>query len=171
MNWDAVGAAAELAGAAAVTGVSVAGLSRVDGGGALVILFVAIGLMGWAAPGTLMTSVPVLKWFVRDRGRAIAMTSIGIPVASATRSTTLNIAITAAVSTMPTGPISASSAARVSRISSASSCITASVKATSRRPCRTPPSSSATRFTFSSSTASPRTMLLILSSAAWAVVQ
>ena len=28
----------------------------------------------------LVTSVPVLKWFVRDRGRAIAFTSLGIPI-------------------------------------------------------------------------------------------
>ena len=33
-----------------------------------------------SGPGALVTSVPVLKWFVANRGKAIAFTSIGIPV-------------------------------------------------------------------------------------------
>ena len=39
-----------------------------------------MGLVGMSGPGALVTSVPVLKWFVRDRGRAIAFTSLGIPI-------------------------------------------------------------------------------------------
>ena len=46
----------------------------------LVVLFSLIGFVGMSGPGALITSVPVLKWFVRDRGRAIAYTSLGIPV-------------------------------------------------------------------------------------------
>jgi predicted MFS family arabinose efflux permease len=41
---------------------------------------VVIGLAGWASPGALMTSVPVMKWFVRQRGRAVAMLSAGVPL-------------------------------------------------------------------------------------------
>ncbi len=32
-----------------------------------------------SGPGALVTSVPVLKWFVVDRGRAIAFMSLGVP--------------------------------------------------------------------------------------------
>ena len=46
----------------------------------LVTLFAIMGLVGMSGPGALVTSVPVLKWFVRDRGRAIAFTSLGIPI-------------------------------------------------------------------------------------------
>lgn len=69
-----------LAAAAGVTGTCVAGLSAIDGGAQMVALFVVIGLVGWASPGALMTSVPLMKWFVRDRGRAVAMMSIGVPI-------------------------------------------------------------------------------------------
>jgi MFS family permease len=69
-----------LALSAGVTGTCVAGLSAIDGGGQMVALFIVIGLVGWASPGALMTSVPLMKWFVRDRGRAVAMMSIGVPI-------------------------------------------------------------------------------------------
>ena len=46
----------------------------------LITLFAVMGLVGMSGPGALVTSVPVLKWFVRERGRAIAFTSLGIPI-------------------------------------------------------------------------------------------
>ena len=33
-----------------------------------------------SGPGALVTSVPVLKWFVLNRGRALAFMSLGIPI-------------------------------------------------------------------------------------------
>jgi MFS family permease len=69
-----------LAVSAGITGTCVAGLSTIDGGAQMIALFVVIGFVGWASPGALMTSVPLMKWFVRDRGRAVAMMSIGVPI-------------------------------------------------------------------------------------------
>ena len=69
-----------LAGAAAATGLFLGALAYVQAGWQMVALFTAMGLTGFAAPGSLLTSVPVLKWFERDRGRAIAMASVGIPL-------------------------------------------------------------------------------------------
>jgi MFS family permease len=77
---DRYGARWMLAGAAATTGACLVGLSQVSGAGQMMGLFVLIGLAGYAFPGTLMTSVPVMKWFVRLRGRAIALMAIGIPI-------------------------------------------------------------------------------------------
>jgi sugar phosphate permease len=77
---DRYGARWMLAGAALTTGACLIGLSKVNGAGQMMALFVVIGLAGYAWPGTLMTSVPVMKWFVRLRGRAIALMAIGIPV-------------------------------------------------------------------------------------------
>jgi MFS family permease len=77
---DRYGARWMLAGAALTTGACLIGLSQVSGAGQMMGLFVVIGLAGYAWPGTLMTSVPVMKWFVRLRGRAIALMAIGIPI-------------------------------------------------------------------------------------------
>lgn len=77
---DRFGARWLLAGATIVTGACLAGLALVDGGAEMMVLFVVIGLAGYAWPGTLMTSVPVMKWFVRHRRRALATMGIGIPI-------------------------------------------------------------------------------------------
>src|SRR5262249_42661867 len=39
-----------------------------------------MGVVGMSGPGALVTSVPVTKWFVRKRGRALAFMSLGVPV-------------------------------------------------------------------------------------------
>ncbi|MBS57286.1 MAG: hypothetical protein CL735_00800 [Chloroflexi bacterium] len=44
----------------------------------LILLFGIIGLSGLAAPGGLVTSVPVAKWFFKKRGIAIALASVGL---------------------------------------------------------------------------------------------
>ncbi len=77
---DRFGSRVLMAVAAAITGVSMVGLSRLDHGWQLVSLFAVMGLVGMSGPGALVTSVPVVKWFVRDRGRAIAFMSLGIPI-------------------------------------------------------------------------------------------
>lgn len=35
-----------------------------------------------SGPGALVTTVPVMKWFVRNRGKAVAFASLGIPIGS-----------------------------------------------------------------------------------------
>ena len=44
----------------------------------LVIVFAIMGLVGMSGPGALTTSVPPTKWFIRDRGKALAYSSAGI---------------------------------------------------------------------------------------------
>ena len=55
------------------------GLANMRDGWHLIALFAVMGLVGMSGPGALVTSVPVLKWFVRDRGKAISFVGLGIP--------------------------------------------------------------------------------------------
>ncbi len=66
--------------AALITGGGMIGLGLLDHGWQLVLLFALMGLVGMSGPGALVTSVPVLKWFVRGRGRAVAFMSLGVPL-------------------------------------------------------------------------------------------
>ncbi len=77
---DRFGSRAMLPIAALVTGLAMIGLANMQYSWHLVVLFALIGFVGMSGPGALITSVPVLKWFVRDRGRALAYMSLGIPV-------------------------------------------------------------------------------------------
>ena len=45
-----------------------------------ILLFGLIGVSGLAAPNGLVTSVPVAKWFVRKRGRALAFATAGLGI-------------------------------------------------------------------------------------------
>ena len=85
VGWliDRYGSRLMLPVAALVTGIAMVALSFLDGANdalLLVVLFAVMGLVGMSGPGALVTSVPVLKWFVRERGRAIAFMGLGIPV-------------------------------------------------------------------------------------------
>ena len=66
--------------AALATGGALISLAFVTEGWQIVALFAAMGVVGMSGPGALVTSVPVTKWFVRQRARALAYTSLGIPV-------------------------------------------------------------------------------------------
>jgi MFS family permease len=80
---DRFGARALLAFAAAVTAGALIGLAFVDYAWQMIFLFAMMGLVGMAGPGALVTSVPVAKWFVRERGKAIGIMTLGIPVGAA----------------------------------------------------------------------------------------
>ena len=54
-------------------------LAFIDHGWQLLTLFAIIGLVGMLGPGQLLTTVPVTKWFVANRPRAIALMSLGVP--------------------------------------------------------------------------------------------
>ncbi len=45
-----------------------------------ILLFGLVGVSGLAAPNGLVTSVPVAKWFVRRRGRALAFSTAGLGI-------------------------------------------------------------------------------------------
>ena len=82
VGWllDRFGSRVMLPAAAIMTGLSMIGLAHIGHAWQLVALFAVMGLVGMSGPGALVTSVPVLKWFVADRGKAIAFMSVGIPV-------------------------------------------------------------------------------------------
>ncbi|MDP6402279.1 MAG: MFS transporter [SAR202 cluster bacterium] len=64
---------------ALVTGLCVIGFGMADNVVQLFLLFTVIGLAGLSTPGGgLLSSVPVAKWFVRRRGTAIALASLGL---------------------------------------------------------------------------------------------
>ena len=66
--------------AALATGGALICLAFVSEGWQIVALFALMGIVGMSGPGALVTSVPVTKWFVRQRARALAYTSLGIPI-------------------------------------------------------------------------------------------
>ena len=66
--------------ASIMTGLALMGLSHIGHAWQLIMLFVIMGLVGMSGPGALATSVPVLKWFVRNRGCALAFMSLGVPI-------------------------------------------------------------------------------------------
>ena len=82
VGWllDRFGSRVMLPVAALVTGSAMIALSLIDREWHLVALFAIMGLVGMSGPGALVTSVPVLKWFVRRRGAAIAFVGLGIPL-------------------------------------------------------------------------------------------
>lgn len=55
-------------------------IAWVETGWQLMALFAMVGLVGLLGPGQLLTTVPVTKWFVAQRPRAIALMSLGVPV-------------------------------------------------------------------------------------------
>ena len=82
IGWllDRYGSRVMLPVAALATGCALIGLAYVTSAWHLVVLFVVMGLVGMSGPGALVTTVPVLKWFVRNRGKAVAFVGLGIPV-------------------------------------------------------------------------------------------
>jgi MFS family permease len=77
---DRFGARVLLAVAAVMTGVALIGLGSVTAGWQIIALYALMGVVGMSGPGSLVTTVPVTKWFVRKRGKALSMMSLGVPV-------------------------------------------------------------------------------------------
>jgi MFS family permease len=69
-----------LAAAALLTAAALIGLSFATEGWQVVAAFALVGVAGVSGGGSLLTSVPVTKWFVRERGRALAFLALGGPV-------------------------------------------------------------------------------------------
>lgn len=61
-----------------ITALCMVGLAHTVEAWQLMVLFSVMGLVGMSGPGALITSVPPSKWFVRDRGKALALTAVGI---------------------------------------------------------------------------------------------
>ena len=76
---DRFGARYLLAAAAALTGAALIALSFATAAWQVVAVFAVVGLAGVSGGSSLLTSVPVTKWFVRERGRALAFLALGGP--------------------------------------------------------------------------------------------
>jgi MFS family permease len=78
---DKRGARIPLALAGLTMGVVMVGQSFVTAGWQIVVLFFVAGLTGLAGTGgNLYVSVPLSRWFIRNRGRAMALAFLGTPL-------------------------------------------------------------------------------------------
>ena len=75
---DRHGARLLIAVASITTGACMVGLFFVQNSWQFLGLFTLMGFIGLSAPGGLLTSVPVAKWFVQHRGRALAIATTGL---------------------------------------------------------------------------------------------
>jgi sugar phosphate permease len=78
---DRFGARIPLMIAGLLMGVVVVSLSFVTSGWQIIALFSIVGMIGMqGAGGNLYTSVPISRWFVRKRGKAMSAVFLGVPV-------------------------------------------------------------------------------------------
>ena len=63
--------------AAFITGAALMAVANISQGWQLVMLFALMGIIGIGGPSNLTTTVPIAKWFVRQRGRAMAIVTAG----------------------------------------------------------------------------------------------
>ncbi|MBI4199215.1 MAG: MFS transporter [Chloroflexi bacterium] len=79
VGWliDRFGSRVLLVAAAAITAAALAALALVTEAWHLVALFAATGLISISGPAGLVNKVPVAKWFVRKRGRALGLVVLG----------------------------------------------------------------------------------------------
>ncbi|MFN8522213.1 MAG: MFS transporter [Chloroflexota bacterium] len=77
---DRFGGRLLLAFAATATGLSLASMAFVHQDWQIICLFALMGIVGMNGPGALVTNVPVTKWFVARRAKAMAMASLGVPL-------------------------------------------------------------------------------------------
>lgn len=81
---DRYGSRTLITAAAALAGMAVIGLGWVQNAWQFLALFLLVGLSGITMPGNLLTSVPVQKWFVRQRGRATSFVTAGFGIGGMT---------------------------------------------------------------------------------------
>ena len=77
---DRHGARVLLAVAGASVAAAMVGLSFAQNAWQVILCFAVMGVVGMNGVGSLITTVPVAKWFVSKRGKAISYMSLGIPV-------------------------------------------------------------------------------------------
>jgi MFS family permease len=77
---DRFGVRVLLTTAALTTGGALVCLAFISEAWQLIVLFGLMGIVGMSGPGALVTTVPVTKWFVRERGKALSFMSLGIPI-------------------------------------------------------------------------------------------
>ena len=77
---DRFGVRVLLPAALGVTALAMVGVAALTEAWQLVALFGVMGVAGLAGGASLLTSVPIAKWFVRGRGRAMAVATLGNPI-------------------------------------------------------------------------------------------
>ena len=77
---DRHGSRVLLAAAGASVAAAMVGLSFAHHSWQIILCFAVMGIVGMNGAGALITTVPVAKWFVSKRGKAISYMSLGIPV-------------------------------------------------------------------------------------------
>ena len=77
---DRYGARVPLAVAGILFGGSAAALGFVNAGWQMIGLTLFSGIMGFWGSSTLYLTVPIAKWFIRKRGRAMSLFFLGIPL-------------------------------------------------------------------------------------------
>ncbi len=77
---DRFGARILLPIAALVTGCSMVAMGFVNNAWQMILIFAIMGIVGIGGPATLLTAVPIAKWFVRLRGRALGLSALGSPL-------------------------------------------------------------------------------------------
>jgi len=77
---DRYGARQSLAVAGALVSAAVISLAFVNEAWQLIGLFIFIGLVGLIPGSNLYTAVPIAKWFIVKRGRAMSLAYIGTPI-------------------------------------------------------------------------------------------
>jgi MFS family permease len=80
---DEHGARALLAIAGLLFGLSLIAMSFINAGWQIIVLFFISGLLGIQAAGgggNLYSSVPISRWFIRKRGKAMSVAFLGIPL-------------------------------------------------------------------------------------------
>ena len=77
---DRFGARVLLPVAAVIMALALFAVTRANSFVVVLALFAVMGLADFSAPGNVITAVPITKWFVRKRGRATAIITMGFAV-------------------------------------------------------------------------------------------
>ncbi|MEX2599651.1 MAG: MFS transporter, partial [Dehalococcoidia bacterium] len=77
---DRYGARVMLATAAVLFGLATATLGLASSAWQIIGLFLFMGLLGFWGSSTLYFTVPVAKWFIRQRGKAMSIVFVGVPI-------------------------------------------------------------------------------------------
>ncbi len=74
---DRYGSRLLIPGAALISATALIGVSQSSSYLFVIIIFGILGLFDTSSPGNVLTSVPIAKWFIRLRGRATAIVTLG----------------------------------------------------------------------------------------------
>jgi sugar phosphate permease len=74
---DRIGSRVLIAIGILITGLAVGSLGFIQNQWQLIALFACMGIVATGGPANLTTTVPIAKWFIKKRGRAMALVGVG----------------------------------------------------------------------------------------------